>query len=408
METAKKRFRPAALSAATAVALVASLLSIAPAGAAVAAGDPSQPCAAPITLSNEEQQALNERAYNYDNEALSSELLCFSTAGSDPRPGGVLRVAVKPVYAGTQISYPAISWDHASGYTLFGATSAADGNGGWDATLKLSEGESGKSIHAMVSEVHASLPIHYELAVPPVLDEECMADETVEDKSYCVVEPESIEAMDNTLQVWDSGFRGADQNVGYVPAALGAVSISGEAVVTGTLSSKIAAGTKAQTVSYQWLRNGTPISKATGKQYKLVEADRNRTVSLRVTASNPGQPAVVKTSNGISKILGKLVAPNPRVSLVKNRIDCPAHNCTAKLQSKVNANNGARYDYQWYRNGKAIKGANKSSYQVKYKYSKKAKYNVVYTLKVTVSKAGYKTERQVSTSTSNPWVKLPV
>lgn len=408
METAKKRFRPATLSAATAVALVAGLLSIAPAGAAVAAGDPSQPCATPITLSNEEQQALNERVYNYDNEALASELLCFSTAGSDPRPGGTLRVAIKPVYAGTQISYPTVNWDEPNGYTLFGATAADDGNGGWDAALKLSENESGKNIHATVSELQAALPIHYELTVPPLIDDECMADETVEDKSYCEVEPESIEPIDNTLQVWDSGFRGADQTVGYVPATLGAVSISGGAVVTSTLSSKIAAGTKAKTVSYQWLRNGNPIPKATGKEYKLVEADRNRTVSLRVTAANPGQPAVVKTSNGISRILGKLTEPNPRVSLVKNRIDCPAHKCTANIQSKVNANSGARYDYQWYRNGKAIKGANKSGLKITYKYSKKAKYNVIYTLKVTVSKAGYKTESQLSTNTTGPWVKLPV
>jgi len=408
METAKKRFRPVTLSAVTAVALVAGLLSIAPTGAAVAAGDPSQPCAAPITLSNEEQQALNERVYDYGNDALASELLCFSTAGSDARPGGTLRVAIKPVYAGTQISYPRVNWDHASGYTLFGATSAADGSGGWDAALKLSDNESGKSIHATVSELQASLPIHYELTVPPVMDDYCLADETIEDKSYCIIDPSTVESMDNTLQVWDTGFRGADQSVGYSRAALGAVSISGSAVVTSTLSSKIAAGTKAKTVSYQWLRNGTPISKATGKQYKLVDADRAKTVSLRVTASNPGQPAVVKTSKGISKILGKLTAPNPRVSLVKNRIDCPSHNCTAKLQSKVNANNGARYDYQWYRNGKAIKGATKSTYQVKFKYSKKAKYNVPYTLKVTVSKSGYKTESQVSTSTANPWVKLPV
>jgi len=408
METAKKRFRPATLSAATAVALVAGLLSIAPAGAAVAAGDPSQPCAAPITLSNEEQQALNERISSYDNDAMAAELLCFSTAGSDAQPGGILRVAIKPVYAGTQISYPRVNWDHANGYTLFGATSADDGAGGWDAALKLSENESGKSIHATVSELQASLPIHYEISVPPVVDDFCLVDETIEDKSICTIEPESLESVDNTLQVWDTGFRGADQNVGYVPATLGNVSISGEAVVTSTLKSKIAAGTKAQTVSYQWLRNGTPIAKATGKEYKVVEADRARTVSLRVTATNPGQPPVVKTSNGISKILGKLTAPNPRVSLVNNRIDCPAHNCTAKIQSKVNANNGARYDYQWYRNGKAIKGATKSTYQVKFKYSKKAKYNVAYTLKVTVSKSGYKTETQVSTSTVNPWVKLPV
>jgi len=439
METAKKRFRPAALGAATAVALVAGFLSVVPATAASATTDYTQPCAEPVALDGAAAQALYERVGNLGTDELASELLCFTTAGSSAKPGGTLQAQLRPIYSGTTVGYPTVNWVDSKGTVLFGATSAQDATGGWTAKLKLTEKESGKGIHAVFSDISAELPLQYETSVPDLWDNLCLeelnpapVEETpapeptdgespstpvVEptdpittpaiDKSVCLVEAGYTELTDQVLRVQGASFQGTDQIVGYVPVKLGAVSISGTALVTSTLSSKIAAGTKAQKVSYQWLRNGKAISKATGTKYKLVDADRSARISLRVSASSPGQGTVVRDSNRTGAIYGKLRAPNPRVGLKGGRISCPQWNCTAVIQSKVDADRGTKMQYQWYRNGKAIKSANKSTLTVKFKYSKKAKYDVKYTLKATASRPGYRTESQSSTTTPQAWVKLP-
>jgi len=44
----------------------------------------------------------------------------------------------------------------------------------------------------------------------------------------------------------------------------------------------------ATSISYQWLRNGKPISKATWSTYKLTKKDRHKKVSVKVSASAPG------------------------------------------------------------------------------------------------------------------------
>lgn len=439
METAKKRFKPAAMGAATAVALVAGLLSVAPATVASAAPtDYTQPCAEPVALDGAAAQALYERVGQLDNDQLASELLCFSTAGSSAAPDGTLVATLRPIYAGTTISYPTVNWVTAGGETI-GATAVPDSTGSWTFKLKLNEGDSGKTIHPEFSGVNAELPLQYETTVPDLWDDLCLAEleptpgtetptpeptdgETTPaptegidepttpaevDKSICLIEPGHTELTNRVLQVWDTSFRGADQTVGYVPVKLGAVSISGEALVGSALRSRVGVDTKAKTVTYQWLRNGKGISKATGSSYKLVDDDRGARISLRVSASSPGQSTVVRDSNQIGAILGKLKSPNPRVSLKNGRISCPQWNCTAVAQSKVTADRGTKVQYQWYRDGRTIKGATGSTYTVKFKYKKGLKYTVKYTVKVTVSKAGYKTESQDSTSTPQAWVKLP-
>lgn len=53
----------------------------------------------------------------------------------------------------------------------------------------------------------------------------------------------------------------------------------------------------AATRSYQWLRNGKPIKKATKATYKLTKKDRRKRISLRVTLGATGyQPLVVTTA----------------------------------------------------------------------------------------------------------------
>ncbi|SDS85817.1 Carboxypeptidase regulatory-like domain-containing protein [Nocardioides scoriae] len=63
--------------------------------------------------------------------------------------------------------------------------------------------------------------------------------------------------------------------------------ITGSAVAGSVLTST--AGTwnaTPQSISYQWLRNGTPIASATGAAYRLTTADVGRRISTRVTAND--------------------------------------------------------------------------------------------------------------------------
>lgn len=58
-------------------------------------------------------------------------------------------------------------------------------------------------------------------------------------------------------------------------------------------------------LKYQWLRNGSKISGATSKTYKLRSADKGKRMSVRVTATKPGFKKSVRVSKKTSKIKAK-------------------------------------------------------------------------------------------------------
>jgi hypothetical protein len=51
------------------------------------------------------------------------------------------------------------------------------------------------------------------------------------------------------------------------------------------------------TLSYQWLLDGKPISKATKATLKLPSSAKNKKLSVRVTATKSGYASVSKTSS---------------------------------------------------------------------------------------------------------------
>jgi len=74
--------------------------------------------------------------------------------------------------------------------------------------------------------------------------------------------------------------------------------ISGSAKVGKKLIVKAGAWKPGQvTLKFQWLRNGTPIKKATKAVYKVTKKDAGKRISVRVTASKPGYVTAVKTSS---------------------------------------------------------------------------------------------------------------
>lgn len=169
--------------------------------------------------------------------------------------------------------------------------------------------------------------------------------------------------------------------------------ISGSQRVGYTLTaSKGSWSPSATTVRYQWLRNGAPISGATGSTYKLTGYDHARTIQVRVTAYSSAWPAAypgVRTSAGTSKILaGYLTAVTPTIS------------GTRRVGSTLTANRGTwkpgtiSYSYQWLRNGKVISGATGRTYRLR-SIDRGDRIRV----RVTGRKAGYYTKTATSAAT---------
>jgi hypothetical protein len=65
--------------------------------------------------------------------------------------------------------------------------------------------------------------------------------------------------------------------------------------LTGSAGTWLAPGYQ---FTYQWLRNGTPISGATSLSYQLTSLDRGKTIKLRVIASKASFLTVTSTSQG--------------------------------------------------------------------------------------------------------------
>jgi len=170
----------------------------------------------------------------------------------------------------------------------------------------------------------------------------------------------------------------------------GAVTLSGEPRFGATLTANIAAWAPGTvSLSVQWLRNGTPIVGATSASYTLVEQDNGATIAVRVSGSAAGYTAAAVTSASTAPIAaGTLSAPTPKVS------------GSAKVGKKLTVKAGTwkpagvTVSYQWYRSGKAIKSATKTSYKV-VKADKGKKISV----KVTGKKAGYTTVVKASKAT---------
>src|SRR5262245_28294400 len=63
-------------------------------------------------------------------------------------------------------------------------------------------------------------------------------------------------------------------------------------------------GNPGPTITYEWLRNGVPISGATGQTYVIQVADVGQTIRSRVTATNASGSANATSSNSVTPIAG--------------------------------------------------------------------------------------------------------
>ncbi|WP_213815372.1 ExeM/NucH family extracellular endonuclease [Glaciihabitans sp. dw_435] len=139
------------------------------------------------------------------------------------------------------------------------------------------------------------------------------------------------------------------------------------------------------TLSYQWMRNGSPIAKATSNRYMPVTADGGTAITVQVTGTLAGSEPLVKTSEAV--VITRLFEVIPIPTLTGS------HNVGAILTAHPGTwkPSGATLTYQWTRNGVAIPKQTVSMYR-----TTPEDIGQVIRVTVTGSKEGYLTQARTS------------
>ncbi|MEN0130543.1 MAG: GH92 family glycosyl hydrolase [Brevundimonas sp.] len=180
--------------------------------------------------------------------------------------------------------------------------------------------------------------------------------------------------------------KGATFTVTKLPAITGTAKVG--ATLKGTQGSYSPTPT---TVTYRWLRNGSPIAGATSARYTLTAADNGKVISLRVTASKAGYTTVVTTSKATSKVAAGSITVAKRAAVHGST----KVGSTLKVSKGSYAPSSTKATYRWLRNGSAIKGATSSAYKLT-----SADRGKKISVKVTLTKSGYTTRSYTTARTS--------
>ena len=165
--------------------------------------------------------------------------------------------------------------------------------------------------------------------------------------------------------------------------------ITGTTKVGSTLTAKTGTWTSGTTFTYAWLRDGAAISGATSSTYKLTASDRDKRISVKVTGQQSGITTVTRTSSKTVAIAaGTLTTSTPTISGTRRA----AYSLTAKAGTWGPGTVSLKY--QWYRSGRAITDATKSTYKLA-----NSDIGQTITVKVTGSKSGYTTVSKMSAPT---------
>lgn len=176
--------------------------------------------------------------------------------------------------------------------------------------------------------------------------------------------------------------------------------ISGEATVGSVLTAHPGSWSPTpDSFTYQWLRNDTEIPGATAATYTVTTADVGARLAVVATANKAGYFPDYYQSAPTAVVPAVPVTPTPALKTITG--SKPKITGTAKVGKKLTVKRGTwspsglSYTYRWYRNGKAITSATKSTYKLT--KSDKGKYLAV---KVTAKRSGYQTLSLTSKKTS--------
>lgn len=142
------------------------------------------------------------------------------------------------------------------------------------------------------------------------------------------------------------------------------------------------------TFTYQWFANGAPIAGTTGATLALGKSHVGTSISVTVTGGAPYYQSVSATSAATGAIGKRLFAKTHRPKIKG------AARAGATLRAVVRDWKPSKlvtYKFRWFRNGKAIKGAKRSTYRV----SRKDRGKKVW-VQVTGKRNGYEPATRVS------------
>jgi hypothetical protein len=127
--------------------------------------------------------------------------------------------------------------------------------------------------------------------------------------------------------------------------------VSGTARVGATLTADPGTWDEGTTLSYQWLRDGSPIAGATGPSHVLAAADWRTRVSVVVTGTKPDHEPIVRTSSTVTVRPGELTRhPKPSIKGTPK----VGRRLTVK---RASYDPGVSLTYTWYVGGHRVGGS---------------------------------------------------
>ena len=176
--------------------------------------------------------------------------------------------------------------------------------------------------------------------------------------------------------------------VGAGTLAAPAPTISGTAKVGVALTARPGTWTAGTALRYQWYVAGVAVSGATKATFAPTAAHVGRAVTVRVTGSLAGYTTVTTGSAATKAVVKGTMSPaKPKISGTKK--------VGKKLTAKPAAGAGLSYKYQWYANGKAIKGKTGKTFTLR-----RSDRGKKITVKVTYMKPGYTSVAKKSAATA--------
>lgn len=162
---------------------------------------------------------------------------------------------------------------------------------------------------------------------------------------------------------------------------------SGSTAVHGRLAAvSPGSSARADAVGYQWYVAGRRVRGATSRTFVCGRAYVGKRISVWVTATRAGYPALVSTSGASHPVGTFWRSAAPRIAAASVRAGRVVR---ATVNRASWAPSPTRFDYRWYLDGKPVAGATRSTFRVPTKYRG---HRV--SVRVTARKAGYPKQSQ--------------
>lgn len=176
--------------------------------------------------------------------------------------------------------------------------------------------------------------------------------------NYSVVITASNDLGSDTTEVFATAVAPPDPSDPPILVTAPTITGSGEVGDTITCNSGVWAGLPEPSISFQWRRNGSPISGATSALYVPEDEDNGTSIDCQVTATNEAGAASAITN---AVVIETYTAPANTVA--------PAITGVAQVGQQLTCSTGSwtgnpvpTFEFQWLRNGSNITGATSANY----------------------------------------------